>query len=497
MKGGTFRGRRADLVTAAAVAAILLSLPVDGRAAAPRLLFAGAARTVGGSCHVVETASARFAVDCGIFGPPNAPLPPDPGLIDFVVLTHAHLDHCGRLPELREAGFDGRVYCTPATAELAAVMLRMSGGFARDDGRSSAIEDIVERLSPVPFDRSFRAGGCRFTFVRAGHLLGAASVVARLPAKDDTVTVVFSGDIGGDNLFLAPPWGSIPRADYIVMESTYGATARKSAPGEERRRFLGAVSGTLAGGGDVLVPAFTLGKTQEVLALLQEAAATGTIPSGTLVWADSPTARKITAIYRRHPDDLSPRAGALGERLLRFPNLREVRSRTTMALHGRRRAPAVFVTSSGDLEFANAPRHLARMIDDEANLLCLVGWLAPGTLGARLRDGESPVLVVRREGRRTVREWMSPAIRVLSFDCFSGHADRNGLLAWLGRIEDVRRVFLVHGEEEAACALADTLRGRGYDAIAPRAGREIRLEPVGTRRARGLTGLAKKKRGAA
>ena len=489
--------RRADLLLAAVAAMLIFAFPAGGGAGSPSLVFVGGAQTVGGSCILAETAVSRFAVDCGIFGPPNAPLPPRPETLDFLILTHAHLDHCGRLPELVEAGFAGPVFCTAPTADLTGVMLRMSGNLSRGAGRKEAIKRTIELLTPVRFASSFVAGGCRFRFVRAGHLLGAASIVAGLPANGDTVVVVFSGDIGGDNLLLAPPHGSIGAADYVVMESTYGGSVREAGANEARRRFAREVGRTLERGGDVLVPAFTLGKTQEVIAAIQEAMDRKEIPPGTIVWSDSPTARSITAIYRRYPDALSPYARSLRGRLLSFPSLREVKSRTTMAVHARLHEPAVFVTSSGDLEYANSPRHLARMIDDETNLLCLVGWCSPGSLGARLRNGESPVMVVRREGGKTKREWMTPTMRIASFECFSGHADREGLTRWLDRIGNVRRVFLVHGEMGEASVLADTLRRRGVDTAIPRAGERFKLDPPRRAGQAGSIGPAAEGRGGA
>jgi metallo-beta-lactamase family protein len=198
----------------------------------------------------------------------------------------------------------------------------------------------------------------------------------------------------------------------------------------------------------------------------------GTIPPGTEVYVDSPTARKITSVYRRLKEDLSAYArSAYPGEVLRFPELREVRSRTSLKVHGRVHRPAVFISSSGDLAHANAPRHLMRMYDDPRNLLCIIGWQPPGSLGSRLLAGESPVLVGRQEGKKYERDWITPALATKGFHSFSAHADAAGLVEWLGAAIGVERVFLVHGEEDQALALEKTIRGKlGLEVTVPRRG---------------------------
>jgi metallo-beta-lactamase family protein len=265
------------------------------------------------------------------------------------------------------------------------------------------------------------------------------------------------------------------------MESTYGGTARDTAADASgsHEAFAAAVGSALRDGGDVLIPSFTLGRTQEAMAVIDRYERSGVIPGGTEVFVDSPTARKITDVYRQMKGDLSDwaRSAYPGE-AVRFPTLREVRSRTSLKVHARRHRPAVFISSSGDLAHANAPRHLMRMFADPKNLLCIIGWQAPLSPGARLLAGESPVLVGHLEGRRVKEDWITPTLKVKAFHSFSGHADAAGLLAWLASARGVKHVFLVHGEEKQALALAQSIRTRlGIPVTVPERGDGFVLSP--------------------
>lgn len=483
--------KRRSAASILAVAAVVAAAAVAGwrcagvaeAAEAPRIEFWGAARSVGGSCLVVTAGGARFAIDCGALGEQGGgALPPAPDSLDFLVLTHAHVDHCGLVPELYAAGFDGPVYCTPPTARLAPIMLGMMRGLSGKRIARETLEASIAGLVPVPFHERRSAGVISFRFTRAEHLLGAASVELWLPAGDDTVKLVVSGDVGGGNsVLLRGP--EIPEsADYVVMESTYGARTREAGddPPGTHERFAAALAAAVASGGDVLVPAFTLGRTQEVMAVVDEAQRAGTIPREAEIWVDSPTAKRISDVYRACGEELSDRARRLypGE-ILRFPSLREVRSATSLRVHERRHPPAVFVTSSGDLEHANAPRHLMRMFAERRDLLCVIGWQPPGSLGARLLAGETPVLVRHQEGRETREDWIAPSLAVKQFHSFSGHANADGLLAWASGVRGARRIFLVHGEEAQARALAEALRSRlGVDVDVPGRGEARELAPA-------------------
>lgn len=465
-------------------AAVLVELrPAGGSSSGPFIQFWGAARRVGGSCILVENGGTRFIIDCGALGEEGSgALPPEPDSLAFAILTHAHIDHCGLLADLVRAGFEGRVYCTEGTAKLVPIMLGMMRGIADEKIGRDAYERAIASLVPVAFGKTVAERGVSFVFRRAEHLLGAAFVELRLPSRGDTVRLVLSGDIGGGNAELLRPLETPGRADYVVMESTYGGVIRDSSsavPRDGHAEFAEAVGAALRGGGDVLVPAFTLGRTQEAMAVVDRFERSGVIPPGTEVYVDSPTAHRITDVYRERRDDLSTRSRELypGD-ALRFPALREVRSKTALRVHARRHRPTIFISSSGDLDHANSPRHFMRMFDDARNLLCTIGWQAPGSLGARLQAGESPVLVRHLEGKKMREDWVAPALSVLSFHSFSAHADAAGLLAWLGAAKGVAEVFLVHGEEENCLSLAELIRNRlGLRVEVPRRGERFALSP--------------------
>jgi metallo-beta-lactamase family protein len=449
-------------------------IPDREEAKGPVVRFWGAARRVGGSCLIVENEGTRFIIDCGALGERGAgALPPRPDSLAFAIITHAHVDHVGLLTELFAAGFKGRVYCTPGTAALAPIMLAMMRGISREKIPREAYDRALASLVPVPFGQTVPERGVSFRFSRAEHLLGAASVDMRLVSGADTVRLVVSGDLGAGNSILLPPADQPGPADYVIMESTYGGTVRDAAlAAAGHEAFADSIARVIRAGGDVLIPSFTLGRTQEAMAVIDMFIRKGTIPAGTEVYVDSPTARKITGVYRRLKEDLSEwaRSAYPGE-ALRFPELREVRSRTSLKVHDRTHRPAIFISSSGDLAHANSPRHLMRMYRDPGNLLCIIGWQPPGSLGGRLLAGESPVLVGHQEGKKFKQDWISPAIETRGFHSFSGHADAAGLLEWLGAATGARHVFLVHGEEKQALALEQAIRAKlGLEVTVPRRG---------------------------
>lgn len=463
MAGGT---RRLKWIAPAAFAAAIFYLlsPQSGASGGTVVTFLGGAGEVGGSCHMVETGTQRFIVDCGALGREGVGvLPKDPSTLSLVILTHGHSDHCGLLPELFEAGFKGAVYCTEPTAAIVPVMLRMSRNFSKDRVSKESFESSITSFTTCAFGEWTRAGDVAFRFRRAGHLLGAAFVELAIDDGGRVLTVVFSGDLGTDESLLLQPMERCARADYVIIESTYGGVTRPGAgsgPAGSHDAFGAAVAEALERGGDVLVPAFTLGRTQEVIAALDLYSRSGLIPPGTEIFADSPTAEKISDIYRNFPSLLSEWAtGFYGGRILRSPGLREVGSKTSMKVHSRKHRPAVFISSSGDLGHANSPRHFMRMCADSLNLLCLVGYQPPGSIGRQLEEGRSPVLVRHQEGKSIEKDWVAPAIRIRRFNSFSSHADQAGLIDWLSDIDGLKKVFIVHGEKGQSEALGSRVKG--------------------------------------
>jgi metallo-beta-lactamase family protein len=468
------------VVAVLALAALYLLRPA-GRDEGVSLTFLGGAGEVGGSCILVTGGPESFLVDCGAFGSRgDRMIPEDPASVSFMILTHAHSDHCGRIPALFSRGFGGKVYCTPETAELVPIMLRMARNFDPNRVSKEDFDRALASMSPVRYGEVMTVGKVSFVLRRAQHLLGAAFAEVRIDTGRRETRIVFSGDLGSGGSILLPPAEIPSPAAYVVVESTYGGRVRnmEKVDLEERYGEFGdAVASALRSGGDVLIPAFTLGRTQEVIAALDMFTDSGSIPLGTEIYIDSPTARKVSDVYRKFGDGLSEKVVSIyGGEILSRPYHREVRSRTSMKVHGREHKPTVFISSSGDLMHANSPRHLVRMAADERNLLCIVGWQSYGSTGRKLAKGDSTVFVRYREGGETKEMWVSPAMGVMKFDAFSSHADQEDLVGWVGGIEGLSAAYLVHGEPDQAKALSMRLEAElGIDTKIPEAGETVFL----------------------
>lgn len=469
--------RKNTILITAAVAAVVIVLRFLPEALHseeyPALTFFGGAREVGGSCYMLEVDdSVSVLVDCGTFsGAGTDILPPLPERISFMILTHAHSDHCGLIPELFREGFRGAVYCSTPTEQIVPRMLRMARSFKRDRVPREIYNLALGSIRGVDFGEWKNENNISFRFRRAEHLLGAGFVEIKFNNKSDTTRVVFSGDLGSGNSILLRPLESCRRADFVIMESTYGGRVREGGAEEGREEFARAVGDALERGGDVLIPAFTLGRTQEVIAVLELYRREGLIPVNTLIYSDSPTANRISDIFRDNRASLNSMASK--EKFLTTSALREVRSKSSLEVHGRRHRPSVFISSSGNLDHANSPRHLIRMFDDGKNLLCLVGWQSPGSLGRRLQNGQDPVLVRYSEKGKYLKKWIGPELEVRTFHCFSGHADQRGLLEWLNNINGIRKLFLVHGDYGQAAALKDKINN--MDVFIPERGERVEL----------------------
>ncbi len=473
------------LITVIAVIAMVITafylLRPRGRDEGITVTFLGGAMEVGGSCTLVSGGGTSFLVDCGAFGDAgNSILPDDPASVDFMILTHAHTDHCGKIPQLFAAGFDGEIYCTPETAELAPIMMKMSRSFDRDRVSKEDFNRSLAAIRPVPFEEEMTAGPVSFVFRCAQHLLGAAFAKIEIDTGHRTAKIIFSGDLGSGGAILLPQLVDPSPSKYVVVESTYGGRIRDFKTSDLLDRygeFGRAVGSTLKGGGDVLIPAFTLGRTQEVIAALDMFIDDGTIPSGTEIYSDSPTAKRVSDVFRNHPESLSGTAHLMyGDDILKRSYHREVRSKTSMKVHGRDHRPTVFISSSGDLAHANSPRHLVRMAGDERNLLCIVGWQSYGSIGRKLAEGDSTVYVRYREDGETKKVWLSPAIKVIRFDAFSSHADQEDLVSWVGSIDGLTTAFIVHGEPDQSNALSERLEAvLGIETKVPEAGETVFL----------------------
>jgi len=458
------------------------------------LEFFGAAREVTGSCHVLRVAGKSVLLDCGLFQgkrkesqEKNLALPVPATEIDAVVLSHAHIDHAGRLPLLAKLGYANTIFATPATRDLSAIMLADSAHIQEKDAEFLArrhrealpplyaLKDAVravELMVSQPYHRTFDVlPGIRSTYTDAGHILGSASVALDLTEGSTTKRLVFSGDIGRSGLPIIrdpePPEG----ADVVIMESTYGN--RDHGPVEGAREMLGrVVRETAARAGRVLIPAFAVGRTQEIIYDLHVLARAGQIPN-VPIYIDSPLATDATSVFAMHPEtldqteDLVRRVRELFDfSLVHFTRDVEESKRLNTA-----QGPMIIIAASGMAESGRILHHLANGAGDPRNTILVVGFMAEHTLGRRI--------VERRPTLRIFGDDVPLRAKVEVLNGYSAHADRTELRSWLHRVKErspaLRRVFLVHGEPEAQDALAATFREDGFDVGCPVPGERVPL----------------------
>ncbi len=454
-----------------------------------KLTFLGAAREVTGSCVLVETDQVRFLVDCGMFqGGREAPARNrrrfqfDPAALDFVLLTHAHIDHSGLLPRLVREGFTGPIYATAATVDLAGVMLPDSGHIQEMDARRTQrrpgrdarrgpaplytvqdAKDSLRQFQPVAYDQRFAPHpdvGC--VYRDAGHILGSAIVEITLRHDHRTTRLVASGDLGQPGRPIVRDPTIVERADVLLIESTYGDRAHRdmSATLVELEQVM---AGTLRRGGNVIVPAFAVGRTQEILYHLSELAREGRLPK-VQVYLDSPMAIAATEITARHQALFDAEAREL-EHWRRegnaLPAVRFVASaEESMALNAQR-SGAVIIAASGMCDAGRVKHHLRHNLGRAECSVLITGFQAQGTLGRRLVDGARRV--------RIFGEDIPVRASIHTLGGLSAHADQPALLKWAaGFREAPRRTFVLHGEPASSEALAARLQsGLGWNVVVP------------------------------
>jgi metallo-beta-lactamase family protein len=464
---------------------------LPGSSAGPTVTFWGAARTVTGSMHLVAAGGRKLLLDCGAARGAwhevrrrNGSFPFHAVEVDAVILSHAHSDHCGNLPVLVRHGFTGPIYCTPATRDLIAVMLADSARVKEEDSRivrvldqntgaeplysREDVVDVMRQCVSVPYDEPREIlPGTRLRLLDAGHLLGAAMVSLRFQQDGRESSLTFTGDLGRRGVPLVADPAPVPAGDLLICESTYGG--RTHQPMDQLRAALSdTVRRTVERGGKVLVPAFSLGRTQTVVHTLQEEMRAGQAPC-VPIFVDSPLAAQVADVYRRHlnleaPDQRHAVPGLLEGEAVRF-----IRNADESRDLSRRREPCIVVASGGMCEGGRILQHLKHHIDDPRCAVALVSFQAPGTPGRQLLD-RGPT--VRFHGRKW-NKWAE----IVDLNGFSGHADHADLLAQLSPLMPVtRKVCLVHGELERAEALQAALLKRGFgDVLIPAEGQIVSI----------------------
>lgn len=462
-----------------------------------RLTFLGAARTVTGSQYLVETGDARLLVDCGMFQGEkslrvrNWGLPEyDPSSVGWLVLTHTHIDHIGRLPRLVRQGFRGRILCTPPTRELAEVLLEDAAHLQEEDADylnrkgltkhapalplfdGAAVEEALKLFETVPLGTVRQLGPAfAFEYREAGHLLGAASVDLRITERTGTTRVLFSGDVGRFGTVLARDPSPAPSADYLVVESTYGNRTHPEVPIMDQ--LESALARTFARGGVALIPAFAVGRAQQLIYLMDKLVTEGRLRPFP-VHLDSPMAIDATRIYSSYPDAFNVSLDGVGGRSLLYNNWVHLHrsQQESKALNGFK-GPGVILSSSGMLSGGRILHHCRVRLPHAENTLLITGHQGPGTLGRALLDGARFVRIHKGD--------VPVLAEVAELRGLSGHADAGEMMRWLAGVERrPRRIFLTHGEEEAALALgARIARERGFDTHVPGQGETVELGPPG------------------
>ncbi len=453
-----------------------------------KITFAGAAREVTGSCHILEVGGRTVLLDCGMFQgrrsetrAKNAEVPVEVGKIDAIVLSHAHIDHSGRLPLLTRLGYHGPIYCTSATRDLCAVMLADSAHIQEKDAefmsrrekepilplysmRDAAV--AAERMIGMPYDEAFDVvPGVRATFTDAGHILGSASVTLDCVEGDVRRRIIFSGDIGRAGLPIIrdpkPPTGG---ADVVILESTYGNREHESVDGA-RERLASIITETAARGGKVLIPAFAVGRTQEIVYDLHVLAREGKIPQ-VPIYIDSPLAIDATTVFAMHPEIFDQTEDLIQkvQDLFNFPLVRYTRESSESKALNTQHGPMVIIAASGMCEAGRILHHLANNASDPRTTILIVGFQAEHTLGRRIVD-RSPVIKV-------FGEEVPLRAHVEVVNGYSAHGDRHELQRWMDAVraaspdgKAMPTIYLVHGEVEAQDAFTAQLVGAGYPSV--------------------------------
>ena len=468
-----------------------------------RVHYLGATRTTTGSMYLVEVNGSRILLECGLYQghrdeaiERNRNFPFDPAKLDCVVLSHAHIDHCGNLPNLCRKGFRGNIYSTFATRDLAAVMLADSAEIQRADAEfvsrkreKNGLPPVQPLYSPQDAELAIRqfvglnyhrpipiAEGVTLTFVDAGHILGSAQVILDVREGGKQSRFLFSGDIGRPHQEILRDAEAVENVDFLQIESTYGARDHGD-PINAREELCRLIGAALRRGGKVIIPAFSVGRTQQLVYVLNQLADTDCLPR-VPIFVDSPLSVNATEVFRLHPE-------CFDDETLKF--LREQRNPFGMenltyireAAHSRKLndliEPAIIISASGMAEAGRIRHHLANHIGDPKTLVLFVGYCAAHTLGAQIMARRSPVNIFGQP--------FEVRAEVASIDAFSGHADRRELSAYVNSMTgNIRKITVIHGEEEQSLAFAETLRTlrSGAEVVVPVPGQviEFAVEPA-------------------
>ena len=476
------------------------------------ITFCGAAKEVTGSNHLVEAAGKKFLVDCGLIQGRVAeeernaePFIYNPKEIDFMLLTHAHIDHSGRIPKLIKEGFKGAIYATKPTCELSRIMLADRGHIQeaetewknrkrKREGKtlleplytSKEGEESLKHFIPVSYMDIIEIDeNIRVRFNDAGHMLGSAIIEVWITENGKTTKIVFSGDLGNNDIKLLQPPSPITTADYVVMESTYGDRLHMKYKGDEKaEKFLDIVSTTLRRGGNVVIPSFAVGRTQEILYELNAIKERKNEPEinakykelmNATVYVDSPLAITATEIFKRNLelfDDEAQERIKRGDNPLEFDGLKFTKTVEESVALNENTKPCIIMSASGMCDAGRIKHHLKHNLWNPLNTILFVGYQAPNTLGRRIVEGEKVVKIFGEE--------IAVNAQIEYIEGYSGHADQEWLMNFIYSFRDKpKKVFLVHGEERAQKVLKEKIeKDIEVSTIIPEFGDTYRIDEV-------------------
>jgi metallo-beta-lactamase family protein len=452
--------------------------------------FWGAARTVTGSMHLLQLENGlKVLLECGLYQGSegfadqfNRTFPCEPSEVDLLILSHAHIDHCGNIPQFVKQGFNGRIYCTEATFDLANILLQDSANIQEKDAIDEnkwrkkkgkelvtplyKLEDVppaLEKFETRSYGQWHRLNeSVEVLFLDAGHMLGSASVNLRITEGARTITIGFTGDIGRPGSPILRDPVPMPQSDYLISESTYGGEEHEGI-GESKHKLLEIIlDACVERKGKLIIPAFSVGRTQNIVYTLDQLKNEGLLPE-IPVYVDSPMAVNATEVFQRHPE-------CFDEELSTYIR-NDVNPFGFNGLHYVKEGPFIVISASGMMNAGRILHHLRNGIENERNTVLVVGFCAPDTLGARIVEGDPTI--------RIFGEDYNVRAKIVKLSSYSGHAGQSELGDFLQKgfdTEKTKQVFLVHGEEERSIAFQAYLKAHGYhDIIIPRRGETVSL----------------------
>lgn len=448
-----------------------------------KITFCGAAREVTGSSYYVEGDNVRFLVDCGLFQGNKVAdeknqheFPFDPKKLDFVLLTHAHLDHCGRIPLLCKRGFKGKVYTVEPTVGLARLILEDAAGLIGNEAQENDEEplytianvvEILDRFEGYKYHEPTTVKGVRFEFFDAGHILGSAIIKVVVDGK----TIVFSGDLGNPPVPLLKTTEFLKSADYVLIESTYG-NRRHEDVHLRTQRLISALRTSVMNNGVLLIPAFAVERTQEILHDINEAVEKGNLPYFPM-FLDSPLAIRATEVFKEYSHYYNQQALAeltKDDDLFSFPGLKMTDTTEQSKMINNVPSPKVIMAGSGMMHGGRIRHHLRRYLEEKNCTLLIVGYMVEGSLGRDLYEGAKSI--------KLFGDRINVNAKVIPIGAFSGHADQPKLLEWLDHFtHKPQRIFVTHGEEQSALDLAESIKKTmGIDTEVPYLFDEVTLD---------------------